>query len=70
MQQVSLQDAKKFAQVWTHKGVAIVQTDAHLQFAADFANIALRSFIEEAQRQAIARRKAAEDALKPMVTLE
>lgn len=46
-------DAKKFGQVWTHKGVAIFMDDTHYQFAADFANVAIRSFIEDAQRQAV-----------------
>lgn len=67
--QVSLADAQKFSQVWTHNGVAIVLTPVHLQFAADFANVALRSFIEDAQRRALAARKAAEEAAKPKVVL-
>lgn len=69
MVQVSAVDAQKFGQVWTHNGVAIVMTPIHYQFAADFANIAVRSFIENAQRQALAAKKAAEDAAKPKVLI-
>lgn len=50
---VSTQDAKQFGKVWTYRGLAIFMDDAHYQFAADFANIALKSFIENAQRQAV-----------------
>lgn len=67
--QISPADAAKFGQVWTHNGVAIVMTDVHYKFAADFANIVLKSFIEDAQRKALAARKAAEDAAKPKVVL-
>jgi len=49
---VTKDDAKKFGQFWTHKGVAIFMDDTHYQFAADFANIVIKSFIEDAQRQA------------------
>jgi hypothetical protein len=51
--QLSLQDAKNFGKVWTHKGICIFMDDAHYQFAADFANIAIKSFIENAQRAAV-----------------
>lgn len=64
--QVTLKDAHQFSNVWRHKGVAIPMQDIHLRFAADFANVALKSFIETAQRQAAA--KAAE-AAKPKVVL-
>lgn len=57
-----LSHAKGFAKQWTHKGVAIFMDDTHLQFATDFANIMLASFIDDA------RRKAAE-AAKPKVVL-
>lgn len=60
--QVTAAQAKDFGKVWTHKGIAIFMDDAHYAFAADFANIVLRSFIEDAQR------KAAE-AAKPKVVL-
>lgn len=67
--QVSLIDAAKFGQVWTHNGVAIVMTDVHHKFAADFANVVLRSFIEDAQRKASQARKSAEEAAEPKVVL-
>lgn len=52
MRPVTKDDAKNFGKVWTHKGVAIFMDDSHHQFAADFANIAIKSFVEDAQRQA------------------
>lgn len=67
MTPVSAQDAKQFGKVWTHNGVAIVLQDVHLQFAADFANIVLKSFVENAQRAAAARQAA---AAKPLVSVE
>jgi len=36
-----------FARVWTYKGVALCLNDAHIQFAADFANVMLRSFVQQ-----------------------
>jgi hypothetical protein len=46
-------DAKNFGKVWTHNGIAIFMDEAHYQFAADFANVAIKSFIEDAQRLAV-----------------
>lgn len=67
MRNVTAKDASQFAQVWRHKGVAIPVLDIHAQFAADFANIVLKSFIEEAQKLNAA--KAAE-AAKPRIIAE
>jgi hypothetical protein len=36
-----------FAKVWTYKGVALCLNDAHIQFAADFSNTMLRSFVQQ-----------------------
>lgn len=60
--QVSGQQAKDFGKVWTHKGIAIFMDDTHYQFAADFANVVLKSFIQDAQRRAA-------EAAKPKVVL-
>jgi hypothetical protein len=49
--QVKLEEAKKFAQIWNYKGVALIVDDAHCQFAADFANTVLRSFVQQLQMQ-------------------
>lgn len=46
------EQAKDFGKRWTHKGVSIFMDDTHYQFAADFAVIVLKSFIENAQHQA------------------
>lgn len=52
---VATKDAQAFAKRWTHKGVAILLTDIQCEFAADFANIVLASFIEQARRDAAQR---------------
>jgi hypothetical protein len=36
-----------FAKVWNYRGIAIVMDDAHIQFAVDFANVMLRSFVQQ-----------------------
>jgi hypothetical protein len=36
-----------FAKVWTYRGVALCLNDAHIQFAADFANVMLQSFVQQ-----------------------
>lgn len=61
MSGVSINDAKGFSQVWNVKGVAIPLQDVHLQFATDFANVVLRNFIQQANAQAAARYKAAQE---------
>jgi hypothetical protein len=40
-----------FAKVWTYKGVALCLNDAHIQFAADFANVMLQSFVQQVAQQ-------------------
>ena len=52
MRALTKDDAKNFGKVWTHNGVAIFMDETHYKFAADFANIAIKSFVEDAQRQA------------------
>ena len=52
MRALTTDDAKNFGKVWTHNGVAIFMDETHYKFAADFANIAIKSFVEDAQRQA------------------
>lgn len=62
-------EAEKFAQVWRYNGVAVMLDKTHCQFATDFANTVLRSFMQMMQAQAIAALKAAQ-AQKPIVTGE
>lgn len=54
--------AKQFGGVWKHNGIHIFMDNPHYAFAADFANVVLKSFVEEAQRQAA-------EAAKPQVVL-
>lgn len=42
---VNKEEAKKFSGVWTNKGIAMVMNDVHFQFASDFANVCLQSFV-------------------------
>lgn len=58
---VTKDSAKGFAKVWNKGGIAIILDDTAIQFAADFANVALRSFIEGQMQIAAAKAKAAEE---------
>ena len=58
--QISRNETLKFAQAWTHKGVAIPMKDVHIDFACDWANIVLKNFIAMAQHKAAEARKQAE----------
>lgn len=60
-------EAQKFARVWTHNGLAIPLDIEHFQFATDFANVVLNSFVQDcnlkAQQRAAAKEKEAATAL-------
>lgn len=67
---VTLPDAQGFAKVWNYKGIAVPIDEIHAQFACDYANVVLRSFVEMVQANA---KKALEEKAapeKPLVTLE
>lgn len=51
-------DAKSFGKVWDSGGIKIILDDVHFKFATDFANIALRSFIDQQISIANAKMKA------------
>lgn len=40
-----------FAKVWTYNGVALLLNDAHIQFASDFAQQCLISFVQQVAKQ-------------------
>jgi len=44
---VDRKQVEGFAKVWTYRGVALCLNDAHIEFAKDFANVMLRSFVAE-----------------------
>jgi hypothetical protein len=44
---VDKKQVEGFAKVWTYKGVALFLNDAHIQFAADFSNVMLQSFVQQ-----------------------
>ena len=54
---VDPKDAVEFSKVWKFKGLSMPLSDVHTQFATDFANIAIRSFIEFTMAQAKARQE-------------
>lgn len=69
--QVDINEAKRFSQVWENNGIAFVFDDVHLKFAADFANVCLRSAFQMVANQimqAQAQAKQAEE--KKSIILE
>ena len=48
---VTKEEAKKFSNVWNFKGIAIIVDDVHCEFASNFANVVLKSFVENLMRQ-------------------
>jgi hypothetical protein len=48
---VDRKSVEEFSRIWTYKGVALCLNDAHVQFAADFANVVLRSFVQQIASQ-------------------
>lgn len=62
-------DVDNFAKVWTHKGLFFPMNDTARQFATDFANVAIRSFIEFTVEQAKQKAKVAAEAAAPKIIL-
>lgn len=60
--QVERAEAANFTKVWTKNGIAISLQDIHLDFATDFANIVLNSFIDKCTRDAMERVRQQEAA--------
>lgn len=46
--------AEGFSQAWNYNGVAIVLDKVSQQFAVDFANMVITSFLQEQQKKAAA----------------
>jgi hypothetical protein len=67
---VQLADAVNFSKVWNYKGIAVPLDELHCQFATDYANIVLRSFVDQMVAKAQLAKQQAEQAAKPLVTLE
>jgi hypothetical protein len=56
---VTAAQAADFARHWkTPGGISIFTDDMHHCFSADFANVCLKSFVEDAQKHAAAAAKA------------
>lgn len=58
--QVDRTQALNFSKKWTHNGIAIPLQDTHIDFATDFANIVLKSFVLECHAKVQAAIKAAQ----------
>ena len=59
-----------FAKVWNKGGISIILDETAKKFALDFANIALRSFIDQQISIANAKMKALQaDAVAPVTTI-
>ena len=64
---VTAAQAADFAKHWkTPGGISIFTDDMHHRFTADFANVVLKSFVEDAQRAAA---KAAAAAAAPKIVV-
>lgn len=66
---VSPGDVKNFGKAWNHNGVNIILNDSHFKFAEDFANVALRNFVQFCAAQAEAALKTAQEHQKSLVTI-
>ena len=51
---IEKKETASFAKVWNKGGVAIILDDTAISFATDWANIVLRSFIEDQVKKAVA----------------
>lgn len=49
---VSPGDVQNFARAWDMKGIKMILDNTSLQFAVDFANTALRSYVDDLVEQA------------------
>lgn len=63
-------DAVEFSKVWKFKGLSMPLSDVHTKFATDFANIAIRSFIEFTMTQAKARAEAEAAKNAPLIVVK
>lgn len=66
---VSLTDAQNFAKVWNYKGISVPLDEIHCQAMTDYANIVLKSFVDQMVAKAQLAKQQAEQAATPLVTL-
>ena len=57
---MSLNDAEGFAKVWNKSGITIILDKTAKEFARDFANIVLKSYVLDQLRSAMQAKAAAE----------
>lgn len=69
--QVSLQEVERFSQAWNKNGISLLLDNNAKEFARDFANVVLRSFVVEQYQRAALMLEAAEKAQKEsLVTVD
>jgi hypothetical protein len=49
--QVPRQEVINFSKVWTKGGIVVPMQDIHIDFAVDFANVVLKSFVLQCHAQ-------------------
>ena len=55
---VEKKQTQAFAKAWDKGGIKIILDDAAIQFATDYANIVLKSFVDDLAAKARAKQKA------------
>lgn len=60
--QITKEETQKFAAAWRNNGLFVSISDLYIQFATDYANVVLRSFVEQCQAQVAAAIKAQQTA--------
>jgi hypothetical protein len=68
--QVTASEAKKFSEVWRYKGLVMPVTDEWCEFAANFAQVTLNSFIAICQAQAQQSKQAEQLSKKKELVVE
>jgi len=58
---INKEQTKAFSKVWDSGGIKIILDDTAIKFATDWANIVLRSFIEDQVKKAQAMQKAMQE---------
>jgi hypothetical protein len=67
---VNPNDVKGFAQAWDCNGIKMILDNTSLRFAVDFANIVLRSYIDDLRAKAALTLKAKQAATSAAPTAE
>jgi hypothetical protein len=66
--QVQMKDVDGFAKVWNKGGIVMMLDNTSKEFAKDFANIVLKSFVLDQMKQAMKVKAMQEAAVQPPAT--